>query len=83
LGCINPDHLRWATAKENREDALAHGVLPFGEKVGTSKLNPEKVRELRRLHSQGVRVNRLARQFGLSWHGTKAIVDRRVWRQVT
>lgn len=38
-GCVNPRHLRWATAKENSEDRIAHGTSVFGEKSAVAKLS--------------------------------------------
>lgn len=37
-GCVHPGHLRWATRKENAQDAVAHGVVfnPYGP-PGTTK----------------------------------------------
>jgi len=37
-GCVNPRHLRWATRKENAQDAVAHGAVfnPYGQ-PGTRK----------------------------------------------
>lgn len=36
-GCVNPKHLRWATAKENAADAIAHGTM--GKKLGFDSAN--------------------------------------------
>ena len=40
-GCVNPRHLRWATAKENHADKLIHGTLARGERNGNSKISKE------------------------------------------
>lgn len=32
-GCVNPNHLRWGTAKENTGDALSGGTFPVGERA--------------------------------------------------
>lgn len=40
LNCVTPSHLRWATRIENTMDKVVHG---------STKLNPDKVKEIRRL----------------------------------
>jgi hypothetical protein len=40
-GCIHPKHLRWATAKQNVQDQIAHGTFPRGEKHTLAKLTAE------------------------------------------
>ena len=40
--CVNPKHLRWATAKENSADALRHGRVSRGSKHGEAVLAGKK-----------------------------------------
>lgn len=49
LGCINPQHLRWATPKENAEDKKLHGTHRAGSDIPSSKLTEEDVSEIRAL----------------------------------
>lgn len=51
-GCINPRHLRWATASENEADKVTHGTSNRGERHGLSKLSADKVREIRGLYGR-------------------------------
>lgn len=46
--CVNPRHLRWATAKENSLDRKLDGTHLEGERLSCSVLNNEKVRAIRR-----------------------------------
>lgn len=57
LGCVNPKHLRWATAQENAADKLAH--------QRGNKLSIEQCREIatRALNEKG---RDLAAEFGVS-----------------
>lgn len=48
-GCVNPNHLRWATYKENSADTLLHGRSNRGQRCGTNKLTESQVREIRAL----------------------------------
>jgi hypothetical protein len=56
--CVNPRHLRWASALENQADRTAHGTSSKGERRGSrAKLSPSEVaqiRDLRNLESQRV-----------------------------
>jgi hypothetical protein len=63
-GCVNPKHLRWATEKENYEDAVAHGVAARGERHGSAILTEKAVAEIR---EKGVKnKSELAQKFGVS-----------------
>ena len=48
-GCLNPNHLRWATAAENEADKLLHGTSNRGERHGMVKLTEDEVRTVRAL----------------------------------
>lgn len=43
VGCVNPHHLRWATASQNRQDAFLHGTA--ANQYG--KVTPRKARSFR------------------------------------
>jgi hypothetical protein len=45
--CINPDHLRWATPKENSDDRYNHGTIIYGEKSGKTALTADDIRAIR------------------------------------
>lgn len=63
-GCVNPNHLRWATRTENMADCVDHGTRPWGERHGQSKLTAAQVAEIRSL--RGVETQRvLAGRFGV------------------
>jgi hypothetical protein len=49
LGCVNPRHLRWATAKENAHDELLHGRKVYGEASPKAKVTSELVLAVRAL----------------------------------
>ena len=51
-GCLNPRHLRWATASENERDKLDHGTSNRGERHGMVKLTEDEVRAVRGLKGQ-------------------------------
>jgi hypothetical protein len=43
-GCVNPNHLYWATPQENIDDKKLHGTQPWGEQIHTAKLTFEQAR---------------------------------------
>jgi hypothetical protein len=49
--CINPNHLRWATPKENAQDKYIHGTDNVGSKHPMATINEEIVKEI--LNSEG------------------------------
>lgn len=65
LGCINPNHIRWATMLENEHDKLLHGTVARGERNGHARLTEEDVREIRRLEGK-VSRSELAARFRVS-----------------
>lgn len=45
--CVNPGHLRWATAVENQADRLIHGTHNLGVRNGKTHLTAEDVAAIR------------------------------------
>ena len=60
------DNLRWATAKENREDSARHGTLIRGEHHRLAKLCPSDVGRIRELRKTGRTYRSIASEFGVS-----------------
>lgn len=64
IGCVNPNHIYWGSAKDNAADRSSHGRLS-GEKNGRCKLKDSDVLEIRK--QQGKISQRvLAERFGVS-----------------
>jgi hypothetical protein len=83
-GCVNPNHLRAGTAKENTADMIDRGRhnCPFGERAGPSKLTEESVRALLKRLSDGVGYSEAGREFGLSRSGVRKLALGRTWKHV-
>lgn len=64
LGCISRRHLRWATRKENVQDAREHGTISAGERNGHAKLTEQDVIYIRNMRGKK-KVTDLANQFGV------------------
>ena len=82
LGCINPHHLAWKTAKENSADRILHGTQQRGEMVGNSKLSAADVVEIRRLCVKRGDAVWLATKFGVDRTNIYAIINGKTWRHV-
>lgn len=78
LGCVNPQHLRWATPKENAGDTLRHGRRNRGERNGNAKLTEVQVREIRASRGK-VYQKDLAAKFGVTSDLIYLIQHRKSW----
>lgn len=82
LGCVNPKHLRWATAAENATDKKLHGREVIGVDVHTAKLNEEKVQQIRKRLSAGEAFAHIALDFGVTRVAIADIAHGRNWKHV-
>ena len=80
LGCVNPHHLRWATASENQLDRANHGTDNRGEKHPLSKLTEAAVREIRR--RSGDTHTTLSREFGVTIGAIRHVRNGFTWGHV-
>lgn len=78
LGCVNPRHLRWATASENECDKVLSGTSNRGIRHGMAKLNDDEVRAIREL-SGLITQEEIGRKFGVSKWTVGDIVRRKRW----
>lgn len=77
-GCVNPRHLRWATAPENEADKVAHGTLRRGRAINTAVLSETDVREIRAF-GRAKKGTELAALFGVTPSAISAIRSRKTW----
>lgn len=77
-GCVNPRHLRWATAAENNNERRDHGTMPIGERSGTAKLTECEARHIKAMRGS-VSQRKLAEQFGVSSTAVHHIHSGRSW----
>ena len=95
--CVRPDHLfkgdhlannrdmaeKGRSAKGERNGRYLHPEsTPRGEQVYGSKLTPECVSEIRRLHDEGVTQLQLAEMFQVRQSTISCIVLRKTWKHV-
>lgn len=79
--CVNPRHLRWATAAENQKDRVFHGTDLRGEDCPYAKLTTEQVNEIRTLAGK-IPQRSLAERMGVSQSTISMIVNRKRWTSV-
>jgi hypothetical protein len=75
-------NLRWSTRIENARDRILHGTQFRGSSVPTSKLNEEKVGEIRRRFANGEVIARLAEEYDVTSPTISRIVRRWIWKHV-
>src|ERR1700722_6449686 len=61
--CVNPNHLRLGTARENAADMLDRNREARGEDLPQSKLNNEKVKKIRILLKKRMGQSKIAKMF--------------------
>lgn len=81
--CINPDHLRWASHKENMDDAYAKNRMNRnkGEAHHRVKLTEAQVQEIKKLKGQLTYVQ-VAELFGVSRSAVGHIYSGKNWSHV-
>jgi len=81
LGCVNPQHLRWATTSENSLDKIIHGTIIRGEDCNLSVLSEDDVRAIRRL--KGTMFQReIAALYNVSRPTISMILSRKTWQWI-
>lgn len=79
LGCVNPNHIRWATPKENQHDRIAHGTSVVDARWSRRQLTEDQVRHIRRL-AKSLSHEGLAKRFGVSTSTISDINTRKTWK---
>lgn len=77
--CCNPNHLRWATVKENKHDQIVHGTWARGERVNTARLTAEQVEFIRR---SDLPAKEIATLFGMHWSSIYSIRRGDNWKHL-
>ena len=81
LGCVNPNHLRWATSAQNAADRIAQGTVPRGERHSHAKVTAAQVEQIRALRGK-LSQREIARLFGIGQSRVSAIQRRAGWTHI-
>jgi len=89
--CVRLDHIFLGTYKENSQDMSSKGRTAVQKNPdlykGTgnphAKLNEDKVREIRKLHKEGLSKHEIADRFNISTSLVYLVYSRRTWGHVT
>ena len=83
--CVNPAHLFVGTPSDNCQDCIAKGrwrkSVIRGERIGTSKLTPEKVMAIRQ-RAESEPAKAIAASYGLSVATIYDVLEGRTWAHV-
>lgn len=80
--CINPRHLRWATASENASDRYKHGTVPRGSKHHFTILTEADIPVIRSRVAAGEQLQTIAAEYGITGTTVRNIADRFTWGHV-
>lgn len=78
-GCVNPEHLYWATRSENQMDRAAHGTSNEGERHGMSKLTESDVFSIRGLLAKGDTQTSISAIFNVTQSAISRIGSGDLW----
>lgn len=87
VACVRPDHLELGTQADNLADMRHRGRAHFNRfKTGSAhpnaKLDPERVRLIRRLRAEGLSLAKIGSQFDLNASTIHSVVRGTTWGHV-
>ncbi len=80
--CVNLDHLFLGSMKENMEDCVSKDRMNKGSDRPQSKLDEDKVAELKKLHAEGWSYRQLGELYGVSSSVCHRADKGTTWRHV-
>ena len=82
--CVNPDHLKLGTHKDNMKDMhrSKRNAQPRGEKAGNSKLTNESIIKIREMAQECFSYAKIARIFNMSAVQISNIVRKISWKHI-
>jgi len=80
-GCIHPNHLRWATMKENQADRVQHGTMIVGDKNPNAKLSEADIPTIRAM-SETMTSPMIAHRYNVSPRTIRDVLHGASWKHV-
>lgn len=81
--CVNPSHIRWATAKENISDKRDHGTHFLGARVHNAILDEADVLQILKKLKAGETCASIGREFGVSRAAISKIKSGKNWGHIS
>jgi hypothetical protein len=81
-GCVNPNHLYWATRGENAADMVRHDRSVRGERNSNAVLTTEDVIRIRALVADGRPMVSVARDYEVSQSCIHSVCSRKTWAHI-
>lgn len=82
MGCVNPNHIRWATHQENMDDRARHGTTARGESNSEAKLTEDEVRKIRAMAERHTH-RAIADKFAVSETAVSRIISGKTWKHLS
>lgn len=79
--CINPDHLRWGTHRDNNDDKILRLRLA-GERSPSAIYTDAQVRQIKQMIADGVKGHVIYRQFNMSKYTFSNIKNNKNWKHI-
>ena len=80
--CVNPDHLRPGTQKDNAQDMTSRNRQCRGSRHPRARFTEEQVLDIRRRLASGESCCAVARSFGVWYTAIQAIKVRETWKHL-
>lgn len=80
--CCNPDHLFQGTDRDNLIDSINKGRRLVGEEHWMARLTEAQVKEVRKLHSEGLTQVKIAAKMGVNQSTVQRILTGKSWAHV-
>ncbi len=81
--CVNPDHLREGTQKDNMQDAKDRGRIAKGSAHYKAQLTDDVVIQVLRLFKEGVKRSHIAKRLDIPWAAVYPICKGVTWRHIS
>ena len=77
--CVNPNHLRWGTPKDNALDGNGHGPINQGTRHGANRYSEDQIRQVRSTDGSRAALKAVAEELGMHFNYADLIWRRKRW----
>jgi hypothetical protein len=82
--CCNPDHLFLGTPSDNYWDMVDKNRInqANGVRIGTAKLDEDKVRKVRKMRESGMYLREIGAEFGVTGETVRTVCNGKFWNHI-